>query len=141
MAQFVMPTAQQGSYKPGGRQDARFSDTGKHRQQQLDPLDLLLLQRARWGVLENEGVQLVPHVHVRHVATRLALKEDEVLFDLHHGLWVAAAVALHILFYEAFKQLGQLFGVVRPIDDGGAQLGVEVGLRSQLAAKVLEHVC
>lgn len=81
------------------------------------------------------------HVHVAHVAAGLALEVNELLFDLHHGLRVAAAVALHILLDEGLQQLAELLVVMRAVDNGGARALVEVGLGSELAAVELEDVC
>lgn len=55
-------------------------------------------------VLENVGVQTVAHVNVRHMAACLALEEDVLLPDLHHCLWVATGVALHVLLDESLRK-------------------------------------
>jgi hypothetical protein len=84
---------------------------------------------------------LVTHIHIRDVATGLALKVDELLLDLDHSLWIAARVALDVLFDERLQQLGQFLGVVCAVDDGRACCLVKVGLGTQLAAVKLEDVC
>lgn len=101
----------------------------------------LLGELVLWWILENECVDLVPHVHITDKPTGLALQEDALFLDLHDSLWVAATIALDILLYERFKQLAQLFGVVGSIDDGGAEVLVIVGLGTQLAPIELENVC
>lgn len=102
---------------------------------------LLLGQLVLWWVLEDECVDLVAHVNITDEATGLALQEDAFLLDLHDSLWVATAVALHVLLDEGFKQFAELLGVVGSIDDGGAKVLVIVGLGTQLAAVELEDVC
>lgn len=93
------------------------------------------------GVLENESVQLVPHIHGRAVAAGLALERDEVLSDLDDSLGVAAAVALNVLLDEAFKQLLELACVVRAVHNGRARGLVIFGEGAELAAEVLYDVC
>ena len=68
------------------------------------------------------------------------LQVDEVLFELDRRLWVAAAVALHVLFDKRLEQLGELARVVRAVDDARAAALVIVGLRAELAAVKLEDV-
>jgi hypothetical protein len=74
------------------------------------------------------------------VSAGLALERDELLLDLHHGLGVAAAVALHVLLDERLGQLTQLAQVVRAVHDGRACGLVKVGLGAQLAAVELQEV-
>ena len=92
-------------------------------------------------VLDNEGGQLVAHVDVRGVATSLAFEEDALFPHFDDCLGIAAAVALHILLDEELENFRELLGIVSAVDDGGACLLVEVGLRAKLAAKVLEGIC
>ena len=81
------------------------------------------------------------HVHVRHIATGLALEVDELLLDLDGGLGVAAAVALDILLDESLQQLTQLLLVMGPVHNRSARVLVVIGLSSKLAAKELQDVC
>jgi hypothetical protein len=62
------------------------------------PPHLLFLRR----ILEDESGELVAHVHMTDVSTRLALKVNGLLLvDLHLRLRVAARVALHKALDEA----------------------------------------
>ena len=66
------------------------------------------------GVLDDEGAELVAHVHVRHGAARLALEVDGLaLGDVHLSLGVAAREALHEALDENLQHLRQLGRVVR----------------------------
>lgn len=53
--------------------------------------DLLL-----WGILQDVGVQLVAHVHIRDGATRLALQADQILLYFDDRFRITTTVALHI---------------------------------------------
>jgi hypothetical protein len=106
-----------------------------------DSLFLFLFQGVLGRVLEDEGVQLVPHVHVGHKAASLALEQDIILSDFDLRLGVAAAVAAHILLDEVLQKLRKLLGVMCSVDDGRATLGVKVCLSSQLAAIELQDIC
>lgn len=60
------------------------------------------------GVLDNEGVQLVPHINIRGRPTGFALEVDVVSLDFDLCLRITTGVALNILLDEAFKKLQQL---------------------------------
>jgi hypothetical protein len=72
-------------------------------QSHIHSLLLGLADLVLWRVLEDVGVQAVAHVNIGHRAACLALEENVVLPDLHHSLWVAAGVALHILLDESLR--------------------------------------
>ena len=105
-------------------------------------LDLLLLlgQLLLGRVLDDEGVELVPRVHLGLGPARLALHRDEVPLDLHDRLGVAASVALDELLDEALEVLDEHLVRVRAVHDRCARLLVVARLGPQLAAEVLEHV-
>mmetsp|Transcript_1212 Transcript_1212/g.3390 ORF Transcript_1212/g.3390 Transcript_1212/m.3390 type:complete len:533 (-) Transcript_1212:22-1620(-) len=102
----------------------------------------LLLGRLVLGrMLDDEGVQLVARVHVRHVAAGLASQRDVLLaVHLDDGLRVAARVALHELLDEALQDLRQSARVVRAVDYRLARVVAEARLRAELAPEVLGRV-
>lgn len=66
---------------------------------------------------EHERGDLVAHIHIRNIATGLALEGYVFLFDFDLGLRIATSVALHKLLDEALQQLKQLAIVMCSIDN------------------------
>jgi len=82
-------------------------------------------------VLEDEGAELVAHVHLRHRAARLAHQLDRLLLGQHNvRLRVVALAALHEALDEAFQQLRQAVRLVRAVHDGQPGRLLELGLRA-----------
>ena len=98
-------------------------------------VDLLL-----WGILDDEGGELVPHVQGEDVAAGLARGPDHVFLHLEHGLRVLALFTQHKLLDEPVQHVLHPPGVVAAVDNVALILHVELGLGAQLAAKVLGDV-
>ena len=93
----------------------------------------------RW-VLDDEGCQLVSHVHDVVVPAGAAGGPDHVLLDLDDGLRVLAFLAEHKLLDEPIQHVLELASVVAAVDDVALSLDVELSLGPELAPEVLGDV-
>jgi hypothetical protein len=91
-------------------------------------------------VLEHETAELQAQIDLGALAAGLAVEHDATVLDLDVGLGVLALLAKHKLGDEPVEELLELVGLVGAVDNPAVVSGVQVGLRTQLEAEVLDQV-